>query len=40
MTTTFASHYTATISLADVLEPEIARAYQKKATGSKYLIVP
>ncbi|WP_112874603.1 zinc-binding dehydrogenase [Paracoccus endophyticus] len=40
MTTTFASHYTATISLADALKPEIARAYQKKATGSKYLIVP
>ncbi|WP_255434908.1 zinc-binding dehydrogenase [Paracoccus sp. MC1862] len=40
MTTTFASHYTATISLADVLKPEIALACQKKATGEKYLITP
>lgn len=40
MTTTFASHYTKTISLRDALDPEIAAEYQKKATGSKYLIVP
>lgn len=40
MTTTFASHYTATISLAEALDPAIAAAYQKKSTGSKYLIVP
>lgn len=40
MTTTFASHYTRTISLRDALTPDIAAAYQKKATGSKYLIVP
>lgn len=40
MSTTFASHYAATISLADVLKPEIARAYMKKSTGSKYLVVP
>ncbi|WP_134725916.1 zinc-binding dehydrogenase [Paracoccus luteus] len=40
MTTTFASHYTATISLADVVKPDIAAAYQKKATGAKYLIAP
>ncbi|MTH61598.1 zinc-binding dehydrogenase [Paracoccus litorisediminis] len=40
MTTTFASHYTATISLADALKPEIAAAYQRKSTGAKYLIVP
>lgn len=40
MTTTFASHYTATISLAEALKPEIAAAYQKKATGEKYLLVP
>jgi NADPH:quinone reductase-like Zn-dependent oxidoreductase len=38
--TTFASHYTATISLADALKPEIVRAYQRKATGVKYLIDP
>ena len=38
--TTFASRYTATISLADALRPEIVRAYQRKATGEKYLIDP
>jgi NADPH:quinone reductase-like Zn-dependent oxidoreductase len=38
--TTFASHYTATISLADALKPETVRAYQRKATGEKYLIDP
>jgi len=38
--TTFASHYTATISLAYALKPEIVRAYQRKATGEKYLIDP
>jgi NADPH:quinone reductase-like Zn-dependent oxidoreductase len=40
LTTTFASHYSATLSLADVLNPEIARAYARKATGEKYLINP
>lgn len=40
LTTTFASHYTATISLQEALQLETARAYAKKATGSKYLIVP
>ncbi|NIJ18928.1 NADPH:quinone reductase-like Zn-dependent oxidoreductase [Sphingomonas naasensis] len=38
--TTFASHYTATISLAEALDPVIAAAYAKKATGEKYLIDP
>ena len=38
--TTFASHYTQVISLADALRPEIVAAYQKKATGEKYLINP
>ena len=38
--TTFASHYTHTISLADALRPEIVAAYAKKATGEKYLIDP
>ena len=40
MKTTFASHYTAEIPLADLLKPETARACQRKATGEKYLIVP
>ena len=38
--TTFASHYTRTLSLADALRPEIVKAYVKKATGEKYLIDP
>ncbi len=38
--TTFASHYKAVIGLADALRPEIVAAYQKKATGEKYLIDP
>ena len=40
LTTTFASHYTRTISLAEALDPEILRAYERKATGEKYLIDP
>lgn len=40
LTTTFASHYTATIGLAEALRPEVAAAYQRKATGEKYLIDP
>jgi NADPH2:quinone reductase len=38
--TTFASHYTAELSLADALKPETIAAYNKKATGEKYLITP
>jgi hypothetical protein len=38
--TTFASQYTATISLADALKPEHMRACHRKATGEKYLIDP
>jgi NADPH:quinone reductase len=38
--TTFASHYTATISLADALEPATIAAYARRATGEKYLIDP
>ena len=38
--TTFASHYTREISLAEALHlPEIA-AYGRRATGEKYLINP
>lgn len=40
LTTTFASHYTQVIGLAQALQPEVMRAYQKKATGEKYLIDP
>jgi len=38
--TTFASHYTAEISLAEALNPEILAAYARRATGEKYLINP
>ena len=38
--TTFASHYTAEISLAEALELETLEAYGRQATGEKYLINP
>jgi len=38
--TTFASHYTAEISLAEALDKEVLLAYSAKKTGEKYLIVP
>lgn len=38
--TTFASHYTKEISLAEMLQPDIIRGYAKQATGEKYLINP
>ena len=40
LTTTFASRYTQTIGLAEALKPEIVEAYNRKATGEKYLIDP
>ncbi|WP_066702019.1 MDR/zinc-dependent alcohol dehydrogenase-like family protein [Sphingobium amiense] len=40
LTTTFATHYTRTISLAEALEPEVLLAYKRLATGEKYLIDP
>jgi hypothetical protein len=40
ITTTFASHYTREITLAQALDPDIIRAYYRRATGEKYLIVP
>lgn len=38
--TTFASHYTQEISLAQALDLDTLRAYNKRATGEKYLINP
>ncbi len=38
--TTFASRYTAEISLEDALRPDVIRAYNRKATGEKFLVVP
>jgi NADPH:quinone reductase len=40
LTTTFASHYTSVISLADALNLDTARAYASIKTGEKYLINP
>ena len=40
MTTTFASHYTARITLEKALEPETVAAYVRKSTGAKYLLTP
>ena len=40
LTTTFASRYTATIGLAEAIEPDTIRAYARWATGEKYLIDP
>lgn len=40
LSTTFASRYTATISLRESLKPDVVRAYHRKATGEKYLIDP
>ncbi|HEY8002981.1 MAG TPA: zinc-binding dehydrogenase [Phenylobacterium sp.] len=38
--TTFASHYTAEIGLAEALRPEVIAAYNRRATAEKYLINP
>jgi NADPH:quinone reductase-like Zn-dependent oxidoreductase len=38
--TTFASHYTAEIGLAEALKPDVIAAYNRKSTGEKYLINP
>jgi NADPH:quinone reductase-like Zn-dependent oxidoreductase len=38
--TTFASHYTQTISLTEALNLDVLARYNKRATGEKYLINP
>ena len=38
--TTFASHYSQEISLAEALQLEIIAAYAKRSTGQKYLVTP
>ena len=38
--TTFASHYTKTISLPEALDLKNLTAYAKRATGEKFLINP
>ena len=38
--TTFASHYTREVSLAEMLQPGAIAVYSKRATGEKYLVTP
>lgn len=38
--TTFASHYTRTVSLAEALSPQAIAVYAQRATGEKFLIDP
>ncbi len=38
--TTFASHYTRTVSLSGALRADVVAAYSRRATGEKYLINP
>jgi NADPH:quinone reductase-like Zn-dependent oxidoreductase len=38
--TTFASHYTRTVGLADMLNPDVMAAAQRKGTGEKILVDP
>jgi NADPH:quinone reductase-like Zn-dependent oxidoreductase len=40
LTTTFASHYTQEISLREAVTLDVVMAYNKRATGEKYLINP
>jgi NADPH:quinone reductase-like Zn-dependent oxidoreductase len=40
LTTTFKSHYSHQISLAEALDPAVLAAYNAKRTGEKYLIRP
>ena len=38
--TTFASHYSRKVELAEALTPEAIAVYGKQATGEKFLIEP
>ena len=38
--TTFASHYTGAVALAEALHADVIAVYAKRATGAKYLITP
>lgn len=40
LTTTFKSHYSHRVSLAEAVDPAIMQAYNAKRTGEKYLIQP
>jgi NADPH:quinone reductase len=40
LTTTFASHYSKEVSLAEALQPDMIAVYGQRATGEKFLINP
>lgn len=40
LTTTFASHYSAEVSLAGALQLDAVQTYSRQATGQKYLVTP
>jgi NADPH:quinone reductase len=40
LTTIFASNYTQEVSLAGMLQPDALHAYNKRATGEKFLVTP
>ncbi|MBI3370192.1 MAG: zinc-binding dehydrogenase [Betaproteobacteria bacterium] len=40
LNTTFASHYSRVVSLAQALDPEVVASYTARATGEKFLIDP
>jgi hypothetical protein len=40
LTTTFASHYSHSVTLDEALDLEAIADYARQATGSKYLITP
>ena len=40
LTTTFASHYKARVSLEGMLSKEAVAEYNARRTGEKYLVVP
>ncbi len=40
LTTTFASHYSHEVSMAEALDADTAKAYNAKKTGEKYLMLP
>ncbi|HET6963357.1 MAG TPA: zinc-binding dehydrogenase [Acidimicrobiales bacterium] len=40
LTTTFASHFTDSVSLAGALDPRAIEVYARQATGQKYLVEP
>ena len=40
ITTTFASHYSRTITLDEALDPANIAVYARQATGEKFLITP